>query len=211
MAGTVLRKKTFYGLDVTDADIFTVIRLLVVEPSDSRKNVLRKGVERVKSVTIGLAGPGYCTLSKLTREAPTVLRLLSNWIKQEESLIDFCFTSVQINVEVWCARHRDSGNLGPSVIKTVGDYRGGLLKVWPRDRMLCTVGELSDSQAVRLNPRRWSEFDGRKAHETEAFSGSRVSFVFYTTSTWETAAKEDLDLLKSLGVRLPVRSGNVRV
>ena len=102
-----------------------------------------------------------------------------------------------------CARHRDGANAGPSMLQAVGDFEGGNLLVWPDDNGSGSVDSLSVRDAVELDTRSWQWIDGRQAHETQPFTGERISAVFYVVSDWEQATEETVQVLGQLGVVLP--------
>lgn len=78
---------------------------------------------------------------------------------------DYDFNAVQINKNVLCPRHKDSLNVGNSLIFSLGDFTGGRLFV---------NGEAID---IFQSP---YEFNGSKLeHWTEEFSGNRFSVVLF--------------------------------
>jgi hypothetical protein len=54
-----------------------------------------------------------------------------------------------------------------------------------------------------LNTREFVIFDGRRAHEVEAFKGERVSLIFFTAERWHMSEGMYLDLLRDLGFPIP--------
>ena len=189
--------------EVNSKSVLAVLRLLPVAASSSRKNVLQHTNDKVESVTLGMSGPGFAAVTNPTWSAPTVFMLLNVWFQKSAKVDFFGWTSIQVNKNFSCARHRDGGNAGTSFIVAVGDFSGGNLLYWPRDDGSGLVTDLPTDDAICLDPRDWQKFDGRSAHETLPFVGERISLVFYTTSTWRKATEESLNVLRCLGTVLP--------
>ena len=191
---------------ISQADVLSVLRLFPVPPTNTRKNILHNRDDFVQSITLGMSGPGVVTVSNATWECPTVFMLLNAWLMRSTWAGSFVWTSVQVNKGFACARHRDSGNAGPSLLHALGDFVGGNLLVWPEDKGFRPVNTLSERDALEVETRQWRWLDGRKAHETLPFSGERISVVFYAVSTWEQATDETLQVLRQLGAALPRRN-----
>lgn len=78
---------------------------------------------------------------------------------------DFDFNAVQINKNVLCPPHKDSWNVGNSLIFSLGDFVGGELNV---------EGEVIDIYEAPYI------FNGSKLeHSTEPFEGERYSVVLF--------------------------------
>jgi hypothetical protein len=81
------------------------------------------------------------------------------------------FTSIQINQNMTCAKHKDKGNIGISAIVAFGDYQGGELVV--------------EDKQININ-RRIHLFDGsQQEHYTAPFTGNRYSIVYHTIAPQE--------------------------
>ena len=82
------------------------------------------------------------------------------------SLLGLDFTSVQINKNVVCPKHRDSKNIGTSVIFSIGNYTGCTLYV--------------DGSAVETYHRA-IEFNGSMYEHwnTDDLVGDRWSFIYF--------------------------------
>merc|ERR1719343_266153 len=95
----------------------------------------------------------------------------------------FPFTTICINKDYAAKRHRDNNNCGLSIVRALGNFKGGRLKYWPDDpgSKGIDVSELAESDAVTLDVRgRSVALDSTKAHEVEAFEGRRYSLVYFT-------------------------------
>ena len=138
---------------ISQADVLSVLRLFPVKPTNSRKNVLSNRDDFVQSVTLGMSGPGVVTVSNATWECPTVFMFLNAWLMRSTWEGNFVWTSVQVNKGFACARHRDSGNAGPSLLYALGDFVGGNLLVWPEDKGFRPVNTLSERDALEVETR----------------------------------------------------------
>ena len=96
----------------------------------------------------------------------------------------FRWTTIVINQDLKCERHRDANNVGLSAILAVGPHKGGDLRYWPNDGCKSPVSTLSldDCQLLKVS-KGIRFFDGRKAHETTEFKGKRTSIIWYLVKT----------------------------
>jgi len=83
-------------------------------------------------------------------------------------LLNFPFTSIHLNKNVVCDWHTDKGNIGNTVILSLGDYEGCNLQ-------LKNLGEFNTNCSPIL-------FDGKliEHRTTPLQSGTKYSIVFYT-------------------------------
>ena len=84
---------------------------------------------------------------------------------------DFKWTTIQYNSNQVSAKHKDKNNIGESYIIGLGDYEGGLLKVWHNE----------DEEPEYIDIKnKFYKFNGAKLyHESTAFTGTRLSLVFF--------------------------------
>ena len=157
-----------------------------------RRNVIPDGKKHVYSQCAGLTmskfkrGKG-ATMSKIARKCPSVISLLSVYMRQAETRAeetcqdhqglsdvsglahlngDFAFTSITINYNYAAKPHRDSSHIGGYArIIALGDFTGGDLEVEHRGVL-----------PVRNS---WLDFDGRALHSTTPFKGERYSLVYF--------------------------------
>ena len=89
-------------------------------------------------------------------------------MKRIGNLIGFEFTSVHLNKNVVCDWHTDKGNVGDTVIVSLGDYEGCELE-------LRGLGSFNTNCSPIL-------FDGKHIEHrtTPLLSGTKYSIVFYT-------------------------------
>ena len=80
--------------------------MVAIPGSCTRKNVIPGDRKTVHSERFDLAGPSEVKVSGITREYPTVFRLLNSWCQQEcgrnEEMRNFRYTSVQLNAQFTC-------------------------------------------------------------------------------------------------------------
>ena len=188
---------------VDDNVIYELILACDIPDNYSRGNVIPDDAEHVSSVTIGLGVPDFCAITNWTYEYPGLLEILSRWW-WSSCPWQVSFTSIQINRGFSRKRHRDGANLGQSTMRALGDFRGGGLRYWPTDVGTDHVDSLRMEDSVRFTPSSWMQFDGRRAHETEYFEGSRISLVFYTIIGYENASEETRDSLLQSMVAFPM-------
>ena len=192
-----------------------------------RKRVRTDNAEFVASDAIGVASTpnrgsfesGFC-MTKVAVDYPSFVRLLNQYLRgQLEEIMhdvtvplerrrmaeEFRWTSIVVNQDLKCARHRDGNNAGLSAIIAVGPHRGGNLLYWPYDDRKQTLGSLSLNHCTAMKvSKRVQFFDGRNAHETQDFFGKRTSIVWYAVKNFDSA---DLGLRRdaeALGFR-PLR------
>ena len=119
-------------------------------------------------------------IAKLTWKAPALFELLMRWLRQDERYEHFPANAIQLNKNVTTMEHRDGNNLGPSVIKAIGDFAGGRMLYWENDDGTMPVDKLKLWEEPKvLDVSDFTGVDGRKVHGTEAFTGIRYSLVFY--------------------------------
>ena len=182
------------GGKITDQDVLRVFREWGFKKNDVRVNVIPEGEQWVFSDTLGLLRDrcGKYLLSGPTRAYPQVVRLVNRWMKGNvNSAIDFCFTSISVNMDYAAKLHRDSNNCGPSVCKAVGDFEGGRLGYFADDDNTMELPKLKadhKEEAVYLDVKSdFQLFDGNRAHWVEPFDGKRLSFVFFSVRKyWKT-------------------------
>ena len=82
---------------------------------------------------MGLTGAGdQPCLGWFNKEAPKLVKWLNSGIKEKlvtAEMHDFTWSSIEVNVNTVSRKQRDSNNEGPSLIATVGAYKGGEFSV----------------------------------------------------------------------------------
>ena len=122
-------------------------------------------VHEIANATVGL--PDFC-------------RLLGLWA-HIDGMKCVPFTSVNLNKDYAAARHRDSNNDGPSLVRAVGPFTGGELLYWPKDPLRMKMSDLDIAHAVECNVSHdFVLISGKCAHEVKPSQGSRYSLVFFT-------------------------------
>jgi len=196
------------GKKITKDHLWDVMRFWKGSHNTERKTVTPDGQDWVESDTVGLVSEktGKAHVSRMAKKYPNVTKLLNKYFSQETEDDDFRWTSVTINSDFASKRHRDRSNQGPSAILALGHFTGGQLKVWKDDDRSGGVASLNAEDAVEIDPREISYFDGRQAHETCEFKGRRVSMIWYTARNANTIHRTMKSELRKLGFRLPTVS-----
>ena len=136
----------------------------------SRKNVIPAGDDFCHSFILGpnmFQQPPQPSASSL--RYPILERCLRSLVAAYDPA--FRFTNITVNHNLVCKPHRDTGNIGDSLIIGFGDYTGGQLAIDD------TAGGY---RAVDIR-NRFVRFNGAEnKHWTLPFTGERYSAVFYT-------------------------------
>ena len=144
---------------VSDDDVLSVLRLWYFKQNQTRANVIPVGSTSVFSDNLGLVKTrvGTVLCSNATVKNWAVLVLFSRWLAEHlpscfQTL--FPFSSVSVNFAYAARRHRDSYNVGPSVVKAFGSFTGGELLYWPEDNGNKKVEALEWDSAQKFDARR---------------------------------------------------------
>ena len=115
---------------------------------------------------------GYC-LSRHSKKWPKLYKAVFDF-GNHVCPVGMDVTSVTLNYGVKAKKHVDSFNVGDSVIVGIGEYEGGKLRVYEGGKTC----ETYTSYNIRDEP---LMFNGAKlAHETEDFTGSRYTIIYYS-------------------------------
>lgn len=171
------------------ADLYTLENILdeieFYSGSERRKMLTHNGHKKTKennSMLYGLTWRGYLTkTSTRTKCEKTGLyktKVMDLYPELEDIFNEFSkfhfpnfeFHSVMMNKSFICPPHRDSKNIGESILVCCGDYQGGK-----------TAVDI-DGKIHKFDPRIAPvKFNGSKyLHWTEPFEGKRYSLVFFT-------------------------------
>jgi len=163
-------------LDLGDVDpesFFTLYNMLECIPIRIHPDTNRVGFGKHRNACFGLVKSRQTKkvgLSAYSRAYPEIWQEL----KRVGSIFpNFTFTSVHLNKNVVCGKHRDKGNVGNSIIVSFGDYTGGDL--YAED------GEHGEANLYNTNCRAVL-FNGKAIPHwtTDITSGTKYSLVFYT-------------------------------
>ena len=93
---------------------------------------------------------------------------------------DWEYTAITLNHGVQARKHKDTRNVGRSIIVGIGDYEGGALRVWdPNDENPQDL-DLKDKPTL---------FNGALLpHETQPFTGDRYTIIYYKQQ-WKGSCK----------------------
>lgn len=122
-----------------------------------------------RSQTFGLVNK-RCQTADYSRQGWLRPKLLYHLQEFAERYVKIPWTSITVNQNYTCGKHRDKGNYGESFLVAFGDYQGGDL--------LIHEGDLSGSHDIRYKPIQ-TDFS-KVLHSVEPFTGERYSLVFYT-------------------------------
>ena len=159
------------------------------------ENILADGQDYAYNDAFGVIRPRWSSelqLSKATKEYPEFVELIVTWVKQKFDVMKtFPFTSFTVNGGVKTKMHRDNNNAGASCIIGLGDYERGRTIYWDQDNKKLSLEELSRIQPEFLDVKDKAViFDGRRAHATEEFTGTRFTITFFAVRLWERASEE---------------------
>ena len=132
----------------------------------NNRHRLSAGVGRTQ--TFGVVNRRCCSsdYSTISIKRPYLYKLLLDF---GEQFIDIEFNAITINQNYRCGIHRDSNNVGESVLVAFGDYTGGELEIHE--------GEKKGVHSVKHSLFR--ENFGENYHSVLPFDGERYSLVFY--------------------------------
>jgi len=202
------------GRKVTDHELLRVLRLWGFRLNETRKNVMRPGQTSILSDTLGLTTDrtGHTLKREETRLYVDFNKLVCRWLHDnlpEELKDSFWFTSININKNYAARLHRDSNNIGPSIIKAFGDFEEGRLNYWPEDDHglhLEDVPKIARDKKTLDISTGTLLFDGSRAHAVDEFKGERYSVVFFSCARFWKAPAVLRKQLTEFGFRIPPRS-----
>ena len=194
---------------VTEVEMLRALDLWGFARNPHRINVMESGLKWVYSDNVGavVRRDGLILPQASTMKYQNFMKLLTQYLK--DSLPDdfyekFGYTSISINKDYAGKRHRDAGNAGPSVVKALGRFTGGLLNSFPDDNGVDEVGKLPAKHSLKLDPQNgFVFFDGNRAHGVDSFNGSRYSLVFFSCRSYWKCPLKYQSFLKNLGFPYP--------
>jgi hypothetical protein len=112
---------------------------------------------------------------RFNKKYPDLLRALINF-GNTIAEPGWTYTAITLNHGVQATKHRDTSNVGRSIIIGIGDYTDGDLRVWETDDAYFTDMDLKDKPTM---------FNGAlRTHETQPFTGERYTIIYYRQK-WE--------------------------
>ena len=124
---------------------------------------LRKYVAKIKDTEL------YPSKLSFVPKYKELYRMLEELIWEYDP--NFKFTSIQVNDNNLCSKHKDSYNIGVSYIIAVGNFDGGELRVWNE------AG--TEYEDVNIHNKFLSFNGSKRFHETLPFTGNRYSIIYY--------------------------------
>ena len=107
---------------------------------------------------------------RFNKKFPDLLRALINY-GNVIAPPGWKYTAITLNHGVQARKHRDTSNVGRSIIVGIGDYEAGDLRVWEPDDAFYTDMDLHDRPTM---------FNGAlRTHETQPFTGERFTIIYY--------------------------------
>jgi len=214
-AREILTERAASRSKLTDADVLSVLRLWGFRKNVTRINVQPTGSTFVFSDTMGLVADrtGGIAPTKYTLAYPNVSKVLCSYLEDNlpRDMPRFHFTSINVNKNYAGRRHRDGNNLGPSVIKAFGNFTGGHLHYFPSDDRSLDLDDLPSKDMVSLDlNKHMALFDGRRAHQVEAFKGERYSLVWFTCPRNERVDAQRKAGMIACGFPMPTKQDSKR-
>lgn len=197
---------------ISNDDILSVLRKWSYYKNPYRMNVMSTGETWVNSDTVGVSctrdGDVKCNPS--AKRYPNVMKVMTKYMRDRQPAelgCPFHFTSINMNFGYGAVRHRDSNNLGLSMLAGFGDFTGGELQYFPDDDGSVPKTELQklnekDSISVDMK-KNMLLFDGCRTHAVKKFKGERYSLVWFSASQYHKVRPDDLKKLKELGFVMP--------
>jgi hypothetical protein len=158
-------------------NIYEVLKTIKIPKSTSRPNVsglLHKDKWKrygnpCESCTFGLVNNlfrGQVTTSSITKKYPEQYDKLVEYGKH---ICEHEFTSICVNHNVKCQRHKDGKNVGVSTIVSVGDFTDGGL--WVEDEL------------IDIFEKPYCFNGAEKEHATQDFDGDRYSIIYFDNTS----------------------------
>ena len=105
-------------------------------------------------------------LGHWTKRCESLIKLINSSAKQALAGRQFFWGSIQVNVNSASTLHKDSNNIGLSMMVMLGSYTGGMF-------------HMEDESHTLNKPGDCLVFDGTKAHYSDPFEGRRISLVLF--------------------------------
>jgi hypothetical protein len=133
-----------------------------------RTNPPRPSVGAGRSITFGKVKKRFGGKEYKDSQAVVKKPLIWEILQQYGATLDIPWTSVQVNQQCVCAKHKDVRNVGDSYLVSLGDYVGGDLVVEGTAYNTSTVATIFNGSQME----HWN---------TDIQSGSKWSIVFFNT------------------------------
>lgn len=211
----ILKERSETGRKLTENEVFTVLSKWGYRKNITRPNVTPEGSKFVFSDTLGLVSDrkGNIQPTKYTLAYPNVTKLVCDFMTENlpKDIPEFSFTGINVNKNYAGKRHRDGNNLGPSIIKAIGEFKGGNLNYYPNDDRTLELEDLPKSDKVSFDLKNnWALFDGRRAHEVDKFTGDRISLVYFTCPRNDRIDAKTRAAMLKCGFPLPTKKSTER-
>ena len=111
--------------------LFDLLEKSTLKKRVNRHYTNRRGFPDYRGGIFGLVRPrirykGYKELSHDSKRLPKVYEEI---MRIGNIICPFEFTSIQLNKNLVCPKHKDSNNVGVSLLVSFGDYKGGQINI----------------------------------------------------------------------------------
>lgn len=136
-----------------------------------RKKIMQPGQQSVQGFALKMVRcfKDGLVCSRFNAKFPKLLKEAKKVLRKHDS--NFRFTTIQVNKNQLCPRHRDANNTSMSYIIGLGDYQGGGLVV---------IDDKTGEEKTLDIKNKFVRFDARKLHYTEPFEGERYTLAFFS-------------------------------
>jgi hypothetical protein len=151
------------------AALYAMLEAITIRLLSEEGRTSRRGFGKHRAVTFGLVRTRSGTdaaLSQASRRFPDIYEAL--FAVGDELAPDFEFTSVHVNKNVVCPAHKDSKNVGRSMLVSFGPYTGCELVVEGTTYDTRHAPHIFDGSALE----HWN---------SPTLEGTKYSLVYYTT------------------------------
>ncbi len=199
-------------IDITlrpdDEDITDVLAAWTFSNNFHRRNSVLDANAPQDAVPCDIFGVVKGRLTTATRTCSLLPALLTRWLRARLPHVDsFAFTSICVNGEFACQRHRDVSNVGLSVAHAFGNFKGGALGYCSADDLETPLNAFRADEFHFLDigsSEKSAIFDGKRAHFVSKFEGRRFSVVFYVDKSFDRVQDADRQfLVQKLGFLWP--------
>jgi len=126
----------------------------------------RRGFPRHRRLVLGITRSRFGGLIGLSHDSTKYPEIFEEIVRIGDRICPFKFTSIHLNKNVTCPRHKDTNNKSKSMLVSFGEYTGGNIVI---------EGQIYDAKS---NP---IIFDGSKLEHwnTDDLQGTKYSLVYY--------------------------------
>ena len=132
----------------------------------------RKGFKDHRGAVYGIVKPRYKSGKQLSRDSRENPDIYEEILRIGKLVCKIPFSTVYINKDLQCDKHKDGSNVGPSTLISIGDFVGGEICI--------QENENSENYIVCSAKYQGIQFDGSKlTHFNLPHTGTKYSLVFF--------------------------------